>query len=125
MLKAHTRIHTGELPFPCELCPRRFRTKCDYRVHRRVHTCERFFCEICDAAFLTNSYLLQHKRRKHGLVIPRPEAGIPLLKPCERQPVKPEVRGPVVEVRYRAPNNNSNAIINNPIFTYDPAAYRQ
>ncbi|XP_060726841.1 zinc finger protein 1035 [Tachysurus vachellii] len=53
--------------FPCEYCPRRFKTQTQLKMHTRLHTGEKpFGCASCDERFIRRDYLKRHLTKCSG-----------------------------------------------------------
>ncbi|XP_067627902.1 zinc finger protein 431 [Eurosta solidaginis] len=68
-LKKHQLIHTGELPYKCDICSASYRYTHALRDHKeRIHLNETFICKVsgCEAQFRTRSQLNDHKYKHIG-----------------------------------------------------------
>ncbi|XP_007893868.2 zinc finger and BTB domain-containing protein 41 isoform X1 [Callorhinchus milii] len=69
--ECHTRVHTGEKPFECDICNQRYSTKSNLTAHRKKHSMQTAIqrkeqkCPFCNKLHASKKTLAKHVRRFH------------------------------------------------------------
>lgn len=66
LLRRHSVVHTGERPYECPICKKRFSQIGQLNFHKNFHENPRYRCEICKKPFLRPSDIEKHMRTHTG-----------------------------------------------------------
>ncbi|XP_043281628.1 zinc finger protein 2 homolog [Venturia canescens] len=66
LLRRHSVVHTGERPYECPVCKKRFSQVGQLNFHKNFHENPRYRCEICTKPFLRPSDIEKHMRTHTG-----------------------------------------------------------